>query len=263
MSKDNNRINKARYWTAVLYPENMVEDWEILIGDIVQYPYAYCLHNADIDSKSEHRKDHVHIILAMPNSTTYKHAKNIFDLLSAEGKQALNKCEAVVSIRSAYDYLIHDTETCRKQGKHLYDVSERITGNNFDIGAYEQLSTVEKNEMFVKLGQAIKENNFCNYMDFYDFVIEEFVSKDVNYIEVLKSNSGHFERLTKGNFQRQIQLENVQFSCSSQDNCTQNCTEKSTLECPECGSKNIIKSGKTAGNTQRFKCKDCGKWFTI
>ncbi len=204
MSKKNNRINKARYWTAVLYPDNMVENWEILIGDIVQYPYAYCVHNADIDSKSEHRKDHVHIILAMPNSTTYKHAKNIFDLLSAEGKQALNKCEAVVSIRYCYDYLIHNTETCRKQGKHLYDASERITGNNFDIRAYaqlayEQLSTVEKNEMFVKLSKAIKKNNIYNYMDFFEFALEEFVSKDVNYIEVIKSNSSHFEKLVQGN----------------------------------------------------------------
>lgn len=37
MSKTENRINKARYWTAVLYPENMVKDWELLIGDIVFY----------------------------------------------------------------------------------------------------------------------------------------------------------------------------------------------------------------------------------
>ena len=68
------------------------------------------------------------------------------DLLSAEGKKAINKCEAVVGIRNVYDYLIHDTEDCRKKGKEQYDPSERITGNNFDIGAYEQLGTAEKNE---------------------------------------------------------------------------------------------------------------------
>ena len=96
------------------------------------------------DSKSEHRKDHVHLIVAFPNTTTYKHALNVMDLLSAEGKKAINKCEAVVGIRNVYDYLIHDTEDCRKKGKEQYDPSERITGNNFDIGAYEQLGTVEK-----------------------------------------------------------------------------------------------------------------------
>ena len=78
------------------------------------------------------------------------------DLLSAEGKKAINKCEAVVGIRNVYDYLIHDTEDCRKKGKEQYDPSERITGNNFDIGAYEQLGTAEKNEMFLEMGQAIR-----------------------------------------------------------------------------------------------------------
>ena len=79
-------------------------------------------------------------------------ATNVMDLLSAEGKKAINKCEAVVGIRNVYDYLIHDTEDCRKKGKEQYDPSERITGNNFDIGAYEQLGTAEKNEMFLEMG---------------------------------------------------------------------------------------------------------------
>ncbi len=47
------KITKARFWTGVLYPENMREDWEITIGDVVQYPYAYCKHTRDKDSKSD------------------------------------------------------------------------------------------------------------------------------------------------------------------------------------------------------------------
>lgn len=92
------KIDKARFWTGVLYPENMREDWKEVIGDTLQYPYAYCQHSQDKDSKSEHRKDHVHLIVAFPNTTTYKHALNVMDLLSAEGKKAINKCEAVVGL---------------------------------------------------------------------------------------------------------------------------------------------------------------------
>ena len=65
----------------------------------------------------------MHLIVAFPNTTTYKHALNVMDLLSAEGKKAINKCEAVVGIRNVYDYLIHDTEDCRKKGKEQYDLS--------------------------------------------------------------------------------------------------------------------------------------------
>ena len=52
--------------------------------------------------QSEHRKDHVHLIVAFPNTTTYKHALNVMDLLSAEGKKQSIKCEAqsLVSVMS-------------------------------------------------------------------------------------------------------------------------------------------------------------------
>lgn len=195
------KINKSRYWVGVLYPENMIDNWEFDIGDIIQVPYAYCKHYKDTDTKSEHRKDHVHLILVFSNTTTYNHAFNIFNLLSADGKQALNTIQAVVNIRSMYDYLIHNTETCKRKGKELYKASERICGNNFDIGSYEQLSIAEKNNMCKELCDIIIENGFINFADFYVYVISEF---DESYFDILKSYSGFFERLTKANYQKYI-----------------------------------------------------------
>jgi hypothetical protein len=194
-------INKARFWVGILYPENMTSEWESDIGDIVQVPYAYCIHNKDIDKDGEHRKDHVHLILAFPNTTTYNHAMKVFELLSADGKNALNQIKAVINIRSMYDYLIHDTETCKKQGKFLYDSYERITGNNFDIGAFEQLGVAEKNDMCRELCNVIMEHGFTNFGDFYIYVISTY--EDSNFFEILKTYSGLFERLTRSNFQKQ------------------------------------------------------------
>lgn len=256
------KIDKARFWTAVLYQENMRENWQDEIGDIVQTPYAYCCHTQDKDSKSEHRKDHVHIILAFPNTTTYKHAMNVFSLLSAEGKKALNKCEAVIGIRNVYDYLIHDTDDCRKKGKELYPAEARITGNNFDIGAYEQLSAAEKNEMFIQIGEAVRDYGFTNYMDLYEYVIDNY--EDINYLEVFRAHSGHFERMTRGNYQRWEQKQRG-VSRPSQDKThekhTKNTLENTPICCPECGSVSIIKNGKTLANKPRWRCKDCGKSF--
>lgn len=251
------KIDKARFWTGVLYPENMREDWEVAIGDIVQYPYAYCKHTQDKDTKSEHRKDHVHIILAFPNTTTYKHAMSVFSLLSAEGKKALNKCEAVIGIRNVYDYLIHDTETCKKQGKELYPAEARITGNNFDIGAYEQLGTAEKNEMFLQMGEAIREHGFTNYMDFYEFVVDTY--EDMNYIEVMRTYSSHFERMTRGNYQRWEQQQRGVSPSQAKTHKTH--THNTPICCPECGSIAVVKNGKTLANKGRLRCKDCGKSF--
>ncbi len=194
------KIEKARFWVGVLYPENMVENWEEDIGDIVQLPYAYCCHTADKDSKSVHRKNHVHLILAFPNTTTQKHAMSVFSQLSASNKIAVNTIQAVINIRNMYDYLIHDTETCRKKGKELYPAVARVTGNNFDIGSYEQLGVAEKNDMCRELCNCIMEKNFCDFGEFYLYVIATY--EDINYFEIVKTYSGLFERLTKSNYQR-------------------------------------------------------------
>ncbi len=192
-------MKKARNWSAVLYPENMIDNWQEVIGDVLQLPYCYCVHDKDNDSKSEHRKDHVHLIVVFPNTTTQKNALSVVNGLSKQDRIACSTIQAVVGIRNVYDYLIHDTDSARKQGKELYDKSERISGNGFDIGSYEQLGVSEKNDICKQLCTVIIEQGFTNFTDFYIYVIE---NHDTSYFEVLKSNSGFFERLTKGNFQK-------------------------------------------------------------
>lgn len=193
-------ISKARFWASVLYPENMIDDWEIKIGDILQIPYCYIIHDIDKDSKSEHRKDHVHLLLVFPNTTTKKHALSVANLLSIENKTASSTIQAVVGIRNMYDYFIHDTTSSRKAGKELYDPSLRISGNGFDIGSYEQLGIAEKNDICKELCNLIRENRYTNFADFFEFVMDNY--EDTNYFEIVKTYSGLFERYTKANYQK-------------------------------------------------------------
>ena len=193
-----NSITKARYWWGVLYPENMVSTWEKDLADIVQVPYAYCVHDLDHDSQSDHRKDHLHMILVFPNTTTYNHAMKVFDQLSAPGSRALNTIQACVSIRYCYDYLIHDTETCRSNGKYQYPSDCRITGNNFDIGCYEQISLEERQFMRDELTDFVIDHQIMNYAILTMSVVENFPPE---YKNILSSYSAHFERLCKGLYQ--------------------------------------------------------------
>ena len=197
---NNNTITtKARYWAAVAYPENMRSDWQQVIGEVLQLPYAYCIHDKDVDGDADDRKVHVHILVAWNNNTTYKSALETFRLLNAPGKEAFNTCCKVQNIRYYYNYLIHDTEDSRKKHKHAYAPEERIVGNNFDIGCYEQISLADKRQMRRELSQIIIEKGFINYMDFYTCVVTNFTD---DYEEVCVNFSGHFERLTKGNYQK-------------------------------------------------------------
>ncbi len=196
-------MSNAKYWSGVCYPENMISDWELNISDILQLPFAYCLHDLDRDSQSEHRKDHLHIILAFPNTTTQKHALSVLNKLSAPGFCCCSTIEQVISIRHIYDYLIHDTEGCRKKGKYLYDFSARKTGNGFDIGSYEQISLTEKDLITIELADIIVQQGFTNFMDFYIYVMS-IHRDDLKYFEILKTNSGFFERLSRGNYQKSL-----------------------------------------------------------
>lgn len=189
-------MSKSKYWVGVCYPENMSSTWQSDISDTVQVPYAYCIHDKDLlKDGDESRKIHVHIILVFPNTTTQRHALSVFNLLSAPGRVCCPMCQPIINIRSKFDYLIHDTDECRKKEKYLYSPSERITGNNFDIGSYEQLSIEEKNDMAMELCNVIVQNNFTNFADFYMFVISNF---DRQYFEIIKSYSGLYDRLIKG-----------------------------------------------------------------
>lgn len=193
-----NQITKSRYWWAVLYPENMVPDWESKIADLVQIPFAYCVHDLDHDSQSEHRKDHVHCILVFSNTTTYNHAFKVFDQLSTPGSKALNTIQACVSIRYCYDYLIHDTEACRNSGKYQYSADLRITGNNFDIGCYEQISLEERKQMRNELTDFCIDNDIRNYALLCIQVAQCFPEE---YKDILSANSSHFHRLCQGLYQ--------------------------------------------------------------
>ena len=40
--------SKGKYWWAIMYPENMVDNWENNISEIIQKPFAYCIHDKDL-----------------------------------------------------------------------------------------------------------------------------------------------------------------------------------------------------------------------
>lgn len=189
-------MTKSKYWEGILYPENMVQGWEDIIDSALEFPYAYCLHDKDLlKDTEENRKPHIHCIIAYSSNTTGKHIQKLFNRLSIEGKICCPRVEDKYNIRGAYNYLIHDTDKAREQGKFQYSKECRIEGNNFDIGLYEQLTLSEKDEMCDELCRYILQEQITNYADFYIKVLEEF---DKSYIRIIKTYSGHLERLIKG-----------------------------------------------------------------
>ena len=203
-------ITKSRYWWAVMYPENMIDNWQNLISSIIQYPFAYCIHDKDLrKERAEERKTHIHLIVCFNNTTTYNHALTVFSRLNAEGKNAIpnNRFEACVNVANCYDYLIHDTSDCREHRKHLYDKSERITGNNFDIGLFEQISIEEKMSIVHEISVLVRDNFITNFSDLQCLIMDKYPDDKI-YWSIVAQYSAFFERFTKGNFQKMINSRN-------------------------------------------------------
>ncbi len=199
---DDNAKAKARYWVAVGYPENMRADWKESIDEILELPFCYCVHDKDkleVTMEEEDRKVHVHIIIAFGNTTTGRHALEIFRRLNAPGKNAFPTAFPVASIRHKYDYLIHRTAKAQKQGKYQYDPAERIAGNNFDIGSYEQISDADRKRMRREICKLIRDKKIYNFLDLSEYVDENMTE---DYEDILAGYSGYFERICKGVFQK-------------------------------------------------------------
>lgn len=276
---------KQRAWEAVCYPENMRGDWQEEIDGIIQLPYAYAIHDASVTSKGEDRKVHVHILVVWPSPTTGRNALNVFLDLSAPGKKCCSTVQPVINVRHAYDYLIHDTDNARKKGKEQYPPEARICGNNFDIGDYEQVSTADRDRIFREYLEILLSGGYTNFVDFIGAIYDKL--DDPGYLDVFRSYSSVFERVTRGNYLKCYQSVPVEIVSSGDVACGYEAQnggvndanvelnhEKKPLSqgsyprnetvkcCPNCGSIDIVKRGKTQAGSQRWLCRDCGKTFT-
>lgn len=190
---------KCSKWEGILYPENMREGWQDEIEDYIPYAFAYCIHDKDKNGHDGDRKTHVHMIVCTDSSrnrTTANHIRNVFNRLSKENAKCCPVVKPVFNISRAYDYLIHDTEKARKEGKYLYDLKDRITGNNFDIGNYEVLTETEKNLILQELMDTIEEREITNIMELWRYVRE----LDTHYFMVFKGYNSILRAVCEGEY---------------------------------------------------------------
>lgn len=239
-----NYVNKAKYWLAVTYPENMIDDWERRAPDILQVPYAYCIHDKDESGHDGDRKTHVHWMLAFEftnGNTTRKHALTVINLLSKDGRICCPGVEASLNVARSYKYLIHDTETAQADGKHLYDVSERKTGNDFDIDRYITLSTEQKLKMQKDLTDYAVSGKFFDIATYYEQAILNDTAKfGTEYYQVFQGINAQIDRICRANYNRR----------------QRRITAIEAPKCAICGSTQIMGAYRGADGKMWF-CADC------
>lgn len=104
-----------------------VDVFKLLLATLsFQFHYAYAVHDCDIyhedgegHSAGEVKKYHIHCLLLCDDKVTLSAISYTFHTLNVQPHSDFD-------ISNRWNYLIHDSETCRKEGKFQYSEDSRI-----------------------------------------------------------------------------------------------------------------------------------------
>lgn len=166
MAKD-----KARYFTFLLYPESIPNDWSQRL-ELMGVPIAISpLHDKDKSNVEgqTYKKAHYHVVYVAKNPvTTDSVRKRIQRVL---GARSVSKVQIVVqSMENMYLYLTHESKDAIAKNKHKYSKRDIALLNNFDIDRYVTLDVEDKDDMLNDVCDLIDDHNLANMRELRRFV---------------------------------------------------------------------------------------------
>lgn len=211
---------KSRYFTFILYPESIPEDWLIKLEEM-DIPMAVSpLHDSDRKEKlknetdkeykarlaehGEYKKPHYHVIYVAKNPVTADSVRK--RIQRALGDKSLSMVQVVVrGMNSMYLYLTHESRDAVAKKKHIYSKREIKLLNNFDIDRYIVLDESEKKELRRIAIEIIKKQHIVNVIELSDFITqygEKYGIYDMSSIDdVIVGCTGLFRLYFDANYQ--------------------------------------------------------------
>jgi len=166
MAKD-----KARYFTFLLYPESVPEDWERQL-ELIGVPIAISpLHDKDKSTVAgqEYKKAHYHVIYVAKNPVTADSVRKRIQRVL--GVQSVAKVQIIVqSMENVYLYLTHESKDAIEKHKHKYSKADIMLLNNFDIDRYVTLDVEDKDDMLNDVCDLIDDHDLANMRELRRFV---------------------------------------------------------------------------------------------
>jgi hypothetical protein len=196
---------KARYFTFLLYPESIPEDWELKLGTLGVPIAVSPLHDkdkSDVEGQ-KYKKPHYHVIYIAKNPVTADSVRKKIKLLL--GEKSLAMVQIALNVENTYLYLTHESKDAIAKKKHVYDKADIKLINNFDIDRYVTLDVEEKAELFNVVVSIIRAYTIQNIFDLYDFIDEngENYGLTINLVnEVIAGKTGFMKLLFDGAYQR-------------------------------------------------------------
>lgn len=172
---------KKRNWAFVLYPESAPSDWQELLKKTGLPAAISPLHDKDVEADKTEKKAHYHVIVCYSGPTSYNVVKRLTDGLKQPRPEPLEQ------VKGYYRYFTHRDDP----QKHQYSEKDIVTLNGFSILDYYDLTKSQVLTYLKSLQHLIKDNDFLEYSDFMDFLLENDL--DTEY-DIASSHTYFFER---------------------------------------------------------------------
>lgn len=214
---------KSRYFTFLLYPESVPEDWELKLESLGMPIAISPLHDKDRKEGNEQglKKAHYHVIYVTPNPVTAHSVRMRIKRLLGDQSVAIVQIVAT-SMENMYLYLTHESKDAIAKNKYVYDKADIKHLNNFDIDRYIVLDEAEKKEIERVILNIIYDNrleNVFDFMDFYHVHKDEYnLPDESNMFSILKSNTGMLKMFFDGAYQRNQKQRNIEILKSQKNN---------------------------------------------
>lgn len=206
---------KARYFTFLLYPESIPEDWEIKLESIGLPIAVSPLHDKDLSDVEgqKYKKAHYHVIYVAKNPVTADSVR--YKIKQILGANSIAMVQIIVrGMEGMYLYLTHESKDAIAKKKYVYDKADIKHLNNFDIDRYIVLDEAEKKEIERVILNIIYDNrleNVFDFMDFYHVHKDEYnLPDESNMFSILKSNTGMLKMFFDGAYQRNQKQRNIE-----------------------------------------------------
>lgn len=177
MAKD-----KSRYFTFLLYPESIPEDWKSKL-ELIGVPIAISPFH-DMDEKTDkskwtpddvirngkhYKKPHYHVVYVAKNPVTADSVR--YKIKQLLGDRSIAKVQIVIrSMASMYSYLTHESKDAIEKKKHKYNKKDITLINNFDIDRYISLDVEDKDDMLNDVCDLIDDHDIANMRELRRFV---------------------------------------------------------------------------------------------
>ena len=140
MSNENSTVNSPRqqrsrnFALSTYLSKEQVKD-VLFRHDKQIKAYAYIEHNKDLNEDKTPKENHIHILLRTINNITVDNVRNWFKGYTDLKGLPINTLGQVMhDITSSFEYLTHNTEQAKADGKYLYDENEVISN---DLGYFK------------------------------------------------------------------------------------------------------------------------------